>query len=92
MTANSALETSHIAPQYSQSVFGYYVAQGLIGAGLAIAFIPSFGPWGLLSGWLLGLIVASAIPLSMLFAFSGMVSAAAVFDLWPAPGPLGFGS
>jgi len=31
MTANSALERSHIAPQYRQSVFGYYVAQGLIG-------------------------------------------------------------
>ena len=46
------------------AVSGWYLAQGTIGAGLALALLPKLGMWALLDGWLIGTAVASIVTLA----------------------------
>ncbi len=60
----------------------------LAGAGAALAGLPLVGYTGvLLANTAVPVWQATRNTLPMLFAFSGMVSAAAVFDLWQVPAP-----
>lgn len=60
----------------------------LAGVGAALAGLPLVGYTGvLLANTAVPVWQATRNTLPVLFAFSGMVSAAAVFDLWPVPGP-----
>ncbi|MBI1798834.1 MAG: oligosaccharide flippase family protein [Candidatus Eisenbacteria bacterium] len=43
------------------AVSGWYLVQGVIGAGLALALMPRFGMWALLGGWLVGTVIASIV-------------------------------
>lgn len=40
------------------AVSGWYLIQGVVGAGLSLAFIPRFGAWALLGGWLVATLLA----------------------------------
>jgi formate-dependent nitrite reductase membrane component NrfD len=63
-------------------------AADLAGIGAAILGLPLVGYTGvLLANTAVPVWQATRNTLPVLFAFSGMVSAAAVFDLWPVPGP-----
>jgi len=41
------------------AVSGWYLVQGVLGAGVALLLIPRFGAWALLGGWLVATIAAS---------------------------------
>jgi O-antigen/teichoic acid export membrane protein len=43
------------------AVSGWYLVQGVIGAGLALAFVGRFGVWALLGGWFVGTLAATAV-------------------------------
>jgi hypothetical protein len=63
-------------------------AADVAGVGAALLGLPLVGYTGvLLANTAVPVWQATRNTLPMLFAFSGMVSAAAVFDLWPTPGP-----
>ncbi len=63
-------------------------ASDAAGIGAALLGLPLVGYTGvLLANTAVPVWQATRNTLPVLFAFSGMVSAAAVFDLWPAPGP-----
>jgi O-antigen/teichoic acid export membrane protein len=45
------------------AVSGWFLWQGVVGAGLALALIPRYGVWALLGGWLIGTALAAVATL-----------------------------
>ena len=43
------------------AVSAWYLVQGVIGAGIALALIPRLGMWALLDGWVVGTVIASIV-------------------------------
>jgi O-antigen/teichoic acid export membrane protein len=59
------------------AVSSWFLWQGVVGAGLALALIPRFGVWALLGGWLIG---------SALATLTSLWRARAITPLLPRPG------
>ncbi len=52
------------------AVSGWFLIQGVIGAGLALAFLHRYGVWALLVGWLVGVASATAFTLGQVRGIS----------------------
>ncbi|HTM56822.1 MAG TPA: oligosaccharide flippase family protein [Candidatus Udaeobacter sp.] len=63
------------------AVSAWYLAQGTIGAGLALALLPKLGMWALLDGWLIGTAVASVVTLASARRIAPLVPRASLESL-----------